>query len=228
MARLALLLTVAVATFAPAHALWPLPKNLQSGASALALSASFSIDLTVPDPPSDLQDAVARTAAQLAADKLGRLVVGRGASDAAAFASASALGSLTVALEPGAGVKSISDEAVAPLAARNEAYTLVVPADGSAATLTANSTLGLLRGLTTFSQLWYHYNGTVYTVEAPFDIDDAPAYVRELVVCGCMLELIVLLALPRIHAGHGQELVCSIPSALVHPMLTCANQLPDL
>ncbi|KAH7928429.1 glycoside hydrolase family 20 protein [Leucogyrophana mollusca] len=62
------------------------------------------------------------------------------------------------------------------LESRNEAYSLSVPSDGSAATLKANSTLGLFRGLTTFSQLWYEYDGAIYTPEAPIDISDWPVY----------------------------------------------------
>ena len=74
-------------------------------------------------------------------------------------------------------VRSISDEAKDALESRDEAYTLSVPADGSAATLKANSTLGLYRGLITFEQLWYDYENTTYSLEAPIQIDDAPAYV---------------------------------------------------
>ncbi|KAG5732634.1 hypothetical protein E4T56_gene16912, partial [Termitomyces sp. T112] len=38
------------------------------------------------------------------------------------------------------------------------------------------STLGLFRGLTTFGQLWYDLNGITYTLQAPFDIVDSPAF----------------------------------------------------
>lgn len=43
-------------------------------------------------------------------------------------------------------MQSISAEAVLSLEDRSESYSLAVPADGSEATLTADSTLGLLRG----------------------------------------------------------------------------------
>jgi hexosaminidase len=69
-------------------------------------------------------------------------------------------------------------EAVQPLAARSEGYSLHVPIDGSSAVLTANSTLGLFRGLTTFEQLWYDLEGVAYSYQAPVVIvDDYPAYV---------------------------------------------------
>jgi hexosaminidase len=60
---------------------------------------------------------------------------------------------------------------------RVEAYSLTVPEDGSAATLKASSTLGLLRGLTTFGQLWYEFDDVIYTLETPLQIEDSPAYV---------------------------------------------------
>lgn len=180
MARiLALFLAVAI-SLSSTSALWPLPKSLKTGSSALTLGSNFHINLSVKNAPADLQAAVLQTNQYLKTDNLGRLVVGRGSVDASAIKGAKKLSALTVSLDSGAKgpVRSISAEAVDPLESRDEAYTLTVPGDGSAATLTANSTLGLYRGLTTFGQLWYEYNGAVYTIEAPIDIEDAPAYVR--------------------------------------------------
>jgi hexosaminidase len=57
-----------------------------------------------------------------------------------------------------------------------EGYSLTVPGDGSAAGIKANSTLGLFRGLATFSQLFYYLNDVIYTVEAPISITDSPVY----------------------------------------------------
>jgi hexosaminidase len=138
----------------------------------------------VQGAPADLQDAVTRTEGYLKTDKLGRLVVGRGANDSSAIHGAKQLSSLTVSLTSTNGpVRSISEEAMDELESRDEAYSLTVPADGSAATLKANSTLGLFRGLTTFGQLWYEYSGTIYTLEAPIQISDAPAYVCCHTIC---------------------------------------------
>ncbi len=67
---------------------------------------------------------------------------------------------------------------MAELESRVDSYTLSVPANGRDATVTANSTLGLFRGLTTFSQLWYDWEGITYTPEAPLNIIDAPVYVQ--------------------------------------------------
>ncbi|KAK0464781.1 beta-hexosaminidase [Desarmillaria tabescens] len=170
--RLVLLLFAALRV----SALWPLPQSLSTGSTHLRLSPSFDIALSgIDSPPADLTDAISRTKQYLYNDKLQRLVVGRGANDAGVIASAASLERLTLVFQ-GREVASISKEAVAELGTRMESYTLAIPADGSDATVTANSTLGLFRGLTTFSQLWYDWEDRVYTPEAPVDIVDAPAY----------------------------------------------------
>jgi hexosaminidase len=74
-------------------------------------------------------------------------------------------------------VKGIAEETALPVEERDESYTLKIPSDGSEATLAANTTLGLLRGLTTFGQVWYQFEDSIYTVEAPFEVTDSPYYV---------------------------------------------------
>lgn len=157
--------------------LWPLPRTLSTGTSALKLAPNFDIRLTIQNAPPDLEAAVSRTKSHLKGDKLGRLVVGRGSSDSSAVQRAKTLPSLHVSLVQGAPVRSITEEARRDIDARSEEYALDIPADGSVATLSANSTLGLYRGLTTFEQLWYQFLGETYTVEAPILITDSPAYV---------------------------------------------------
>ena len=180
---LALAALVAAAT-SPAAALWPQPRSLDAGSSTLRLAPDFHIAVSGAAAPADLRAAVQRTAGYLATDKLERLVVGRGASDQPSFRAAKALAKLTVALDAGApAFASIASEAQKAPEDRDEAYALDVPADGSPATLTANSTLGLLRGLTTFGQLWYTYEGTTYTPTAPLKIEDSPVYVRPCLPC---------------------------------------------
>lgn len=171
--RLSLLL------FAASHvtALWPIPQSITTGSTQLQLSPSFDITVSgIKSPPSDLKDAISRTKHYLTNDKLQRLVEGRGASDAQAIKGASHLAKLNLVFQ-GKNASSISEEAVAELESRVDSYTLSVPANGRDATVTANSTLGLFRGLTTFSQLWYDWEGITYTPEAPLDIVDAPVYV---------------------------------------------------
>lgn len=158
-------------------ALWPIPTTLETGMTALNISPSFYFDVQVQCAPADLYEAVAQAKYYLENDKLGRLIVGRGSNDTTALASAKTLTSLTLSLISGTNAEPIASEAVKPLGTRREEYALTIPADGSAATLTANSTLGLYRGLTTFNQLFYHYGGVTYTILAPIIITDTPAYV---------------------------------------------------
>ncbi|KAJ7196128.1 N-acetylhexosaminidase, partial [Mycena pura] len=170
---------IAASTLIPsAFALWPLPTGLNVGTTPLRLSKNFDIKLNIANAPSDLEDAVSRAKGFLASDKLQALVIDRGASSASAISKAKSLPSLTVSLEatPKGGVQSISKEAIAPIESRVEGYTLTVPADGSGAVLKANSSLGLLHGLTTFGQLWFDLDGTTYSLTAPIVISDAPAF----------------------------------------------------
>ena len=154
-----------------------MPKSLTTGNTSLILSPDFKIKIQVMDAPSDLNDAVSRTTSYLKNDQLGRLVVGRGTNDIPLLHSAAQVRSLELSLTDNSQVRAIAAEAILPLAERHEEYILLVPEDGSPATLSANSTLGLLRGLTTFEQLWYSIGGSTYTLQAPISIHDAPAFV---------------------------------------------------
>ncbi|KAF8877161.1 glycoside hydrolase superfamily [Gymnopilus junonius] len=152
-----------------ASAIWPRPRQISTGHTALKLSPSFDIDTSsIKNAPQDLSDAVTCIIDHLRNDNLHAFVVNRSTSSAGVIKSANSLRSLTLMHVSSSPVESISDEAVG--------YTLTVPIDGSSATLQANSTLGLLRGLTTFEQLWYTLKGTVYYLDTPFHIVDSPAY----------------------------------------------------
>ncbi|KAF6755877.1 beta-hexosaminidase [Ephemerocybe angulata] len=176
-----------------ANALWPVPRNLEKGTSHLLLSPSFDIQVegvAFSDVPGDLQGAIGRTKTRLWEDRLGRLVPGRGQSDLQASAAPGSLSLLTLSIKPppgegkGAKVPSITSEVLKDVSARDESYSLHVPADGAPARISANSSLGLLRGLGTFEQLWYWAEkggeagtGVVYMHEAPVVVkDDRPAY----------------------------------------------------
>ena len=119
---------------------------------------------------------VDRTITQLRTDNMPRLVVGGGAVDAPKIAHAPSLRMLTLSLTSTSSL-SIAQNAQLPLASRVESYSLHIPSDGSTAKLSANTTLGLFRGLTTFTQIWYTHKGTIYTVSAPIFVTDKPAYV---------------------------------------------------
>src|ERR1700761_7517846 len=158
-----------VALIAPALALWPQPTTITNGNSTLLLSNSFSI-VPPSNAPSDLQQAITSTSSFLKNDKLGRLVVGRGSSDSSSFGRAKTLRRLVLSFsKPTAATKgsgggnagSIASEATKTMGTRDESYTLTVPADGSDATLSAATSLGLFRGLATFSQMWYTFGNTV-------------------------------------------------------------------
>lgn len=204
MTRLLSLLTLLFLSFQGTHALWPQPRNLQTGTSALRLApnTTFKITIDVSNAPADLLAAVQRTRDYLFTDNLARLVPSHGAEDLPAISHAKAIPGLTLLLKAqgdakgeGAGVVSreIALEARTYILDRQEGYVLNVPADGTEATLSAASTLGLFRGLNTFAQLWYTYDYgkealdldgkdrdgdgvVVYTLSAPVAIQDSPAY----------------------------------------------------
>ena len=96
--------------------------------------------------------------------------MGGGTSDGRAIQHAKSRTSLQHSLASGAHVQSITEsESRLEIGTRREEYVLNVPDDGPLATLSANSTLGILRGLTTFEQLFYEWSGDLYTLEAPVD-----------------------------------------------------------
>ncbi|KAJ7863518.1 beta-hexosaminidase [Mycena olivaceomarginata] len=178
-------LPLVLAVIPHALALWPIPRTLKTGTDFLVLSPQFTIAVNVADPPQDLLDAVSETKGFLNNDKLQVrarglchvLVVGRGSSDAVGVKTAKALPSLTLTLQSTHPVLPISAEAVKDIANRSEGYTLSIPSDGKPAVLSANSTLGLFRGLTTFAQFWYDLDGVTYTNVGPVSIlNDIPAY----------------------------------------------------
>jgi hexosaminidase len=162
-----------------AFSIWPAPRSATNGNSTLLLSSSFAISGPA-NAPQDLQDAISRTLGYLKADQLGRLIVGRGETDSPSFGSAKSLNSLVLSFTGAGSLQSISSEAIAEITTRNDAYSITIPSDGTAATLSANSSLGLFRGLTTFAQLWYTYENTVYALGAPLKIQDNPAFVSVL------------------------------------------------
>ncbi|KZO96762.1 glycoside hydrolase family 20 protein [Calocera viscosa TUFC12733] len=175
-----------------ALALWPNPRNVSFGTSSVILSPTFWIHWASTTPaPSDMTAAISRTMAQLYTDNLQRLVVGRANADLQALAYAAELPMLHLEIIGNSEIKSIMAEATCELGSRDESYTLSVPADGTAAMIQANTTLGLFRGLTTFSQLWYSTGGVastfpfysffpgasmIYSIEAPVTVMDTPAY----------------------------------------------------
>ncbi|KAL0064340.1 Glucosamine-6-phosphate isomerase (Glucosamine-6-phosphate deaminase) (GNPDA) (GlcN6P deaminase) [Marasmius tenuissimus] len=161
-----------------ASALWPIPRSLETGTTLLKLAEDFDFKLDIDSPPEDLTNAIARAKDLLENDKLQILVPDRGESNRGGLENAKSLSGLTLALADNAPtIRPIATEAIDELHARDESYSLIVPDDGSDATLQANSSLGLFRGLTTFGQLWYDLDGATYTTMAPVTVsNDSPAY----------------------------------------------------
>lgn len=167
-----------------AYGLWPQPREITTGTTPLRLAPDFSVSLAgTLNAPTDLLDAVKRTQDYLKADKLQILVPDRGASSKEAVSGAPTLCTLRLDYSGQGPIQPLSQDAIADIDSRVEGYTLVVPADGTEAVLTANSSLGFFRGLTTFGQMWYDLEGTAYTLQAPFNINDSPAYVSWTVQC---------------------------------------------
>ena len=174
--KAAALLTILV-SIPYSSCLWPIPRSLRTGSTPVVLAKDFQI-IAPTNAPADLDAAIVRSLSYIHNDKLQRLVVGRASADKSQVDRSKELPKLVLSLPRGVKATSIAEEATKPLNSRSEEYTLQVPADGSPATLSANSTLGLLRGLTTFEQLWYDLDGSAtYTMEAPISIVDAPAFV---------------------------------------------------
>lgn len=172
---------VLASTVPSSSALWPLPQNLNAGSTILKLSNDFDIQLVDSkgsswSAPDDLTAAVKQTSTYLKNDQLEALTPDYGASYSSGINKASSLKTLKVQLSQGGSTQSISQLAVQPLESRYEGYSINVPSDGSDATIVANTTLGLFRGLTTFSQLWFSLDGATYMTQAPLKADDAPAY----------------------------------------------------
>ena len=123
------------------NALWPLPRSIITGSTALLLSPTFDIEVNGPYPD-DLKCAVARTLEYIQNDKHERLVVGRGSVDSDTSGGIGYAEALRLLVVSSKDSETIATEARAPLGTRDEAYVLNIPSDGSPATLSANSTLG--------------------------------------------------------------------------------------
>ncbi len=158
-------------------ALWPIPRTMSPGDSPVKLSSKFDIHVRFANPPADLRAAISRTKSSLFAGQLERLVLGRGSADADLLKDARTLVSLELSLAAGSPVRSIAEETNQPIEAKSESYSLSIPESSASATISANSTLGLFRGLATFEQLWYDYQGIKYTLEGGAEINDGPAFV---------------------------------------------------
>ena len=121
------------------NALWPVPRNMITGTTALRLSDGLSITVSGFSVPSDLEEAIKRTKSLITNDSLSPLTIDRGASLTPFVKTAKLLRTLTLSLTSTSEiVNSITVEAQKPIDARDESYILVVPSDGSGSILKAN------------------------------------------------------------------------------------------
>ncbi|KAH9165511.1 N-acetylhexosaminidase [Lactarius sanguifluus] len=132
------------------------------------LCPSFAIHVAVPNAPKDHLDAADRTRFLIFSDRLGCLIARCGADNLPAVRRAKALSGLTFRLlgSTSGAPRPIATEAMTPLGTRSEAYSLVVPANGSAAVPSANSRLGFFRSFT----------GSVKHPGVPVAISCSPGY----------------------------------------------------
>ncbi|GAA5909082.1 beta-N-acetylhexosaminidase [Sporobolomyces salmoneus] len=189
-------LLLALTTAQTGNALWPKPQSFVNGTTPLRLAPTFDIwyspatGRSPQEPPQDLARAMKRALGQITKDKHRRLNVERGEDDRSGVEQSVALDRLEVVLIASKVTPaSISEEINKPYSELNEAYELSLPHDstsgGKIAILSANSTLGLARGLQIFTQLVYWLPGSqnegggegiLYIPNSPLHVLDEPAF----------------------------------------------------
>jgi len=151
-------LTLFASLGAASAAIWPNPSALTNGSSTIVVAPGEAFF--------DLGSASSCNTLAQAAARYQQLAFPHPSADE----SSAVLPSLAVAVED-------LDESH-PTLTTDESYSLNVPADGSAASLTAATVYGALRGLETFSQLVvFDFENRQYFIDgAPWQIDDAPRF----------------------------------------------------
>ncbi|TNY19585.1 beta-hexosaminidase [Rhodotorula diobovata] len=180
--------------FSVAAALWPKPQSLHQSVGFVRLADSFDLAFTADKGQQaaarDLEPAISRARRHLAADGLQRLTVDRGESQRDAVEAASVLCRLDLRLNSTEPYTTLASQLGRPYEHMDESYTLEVPDSGNsddplplAAKLSANTSLGLVRGLDTFAQLVYALpqlgaasESTRYIPHVPLRIVDRPAF----------------------------------------------------
>lgn len=145
----------------------PIPTQYTTGKDVICLAPDFSIQYEEPSAtkrfPKDLLEAIERAERRLWTNRHQYLSIKRGIehfeSKDGGVVCKHQLKTLTIVLEhEGDGeIKTIMHSSIRPAEERPELerYTLSVPLSSSA-TLKSHTALGILRGLTTFEQLFYH------------------------------------------------------------------------
>lgn len=201
--RWTLMGTVLLSAAPWAAAVWPQPTTVSNGSTVILLSSSFRIE--APDKaPRDILAAIDRCVQGLLATQHRYLSVRSGEEffepSESVHVAGQTLRILNLRYSGAVAHPSILEEAVKPVEQRDESYNLTVPVSG-VATLSAGTSLGLLRGLTTFEQLFYRrysprsticsrtpeqvplvvadpfgHAGNIYAPFGPYDIFDEPSF----------------------------------------------------
>lgn len=147
----------------PRLSVWPQPIHVRNGTAMILVSPNLQFKAITPDP--DLTAAFARYTNLIFSHAVP-------AGDAKRVHFPKAQPTLTTLYV------TVSNLTVPLQLNVDESYALNIPADGSAATLTANTVYGAYRGLETFSQLvHFDYDLQVYRLDfAPLIINDAPRF----------------------------------------------------
>ena len=140
---------------APAISFWPIPTSLAFGTGSVPVDPALSFTITPAN--ADLTAYAARISALVFTSTAG------GAAPAGAIKSV---------------VITVANPSTPLTIGVDESYTLNIPADGSAVTLTANTTFGAYWGLQTLSQaIRFSYDTQSYGVAGvPVVISDEPAF----------------------------------------------------
>ena len=145
---------------APPPLLWPMPRNLSLGNVSLVVSSALAF--TAVTPSAVLIAAFAR---------IEGLMFNHGDANGTAVAARLGAPLLTSIRVDVADVTVPLDLGV------DETYSLVIPADGSAAELVAATVWGALHGLQTLSQLvTYDFDAGAYWTSCPVSIADGPKF----------------------------------------------------
>src|ERR1700722_657978 len=98
---LAVLFLLFLAPNSQVNCLWPIPRQLHTGSTALQLSENFKFTVNIKNPPKDLSAAVQRFTYDLTNDKHQRLVVGRDAANRDIIRQAPAMSTVALFLQDG-------------------------------------------------------------------------------------------------------------------------------
>ncbi|KAI9747548.1 MAG: hypothetical protein M4579_007440 [Chaenotheca gracillima] len=162
-----------------ASAIWPIPATYTNGDSVLWISRDVKINYKAPGSygkSSAVQDAITRAHDIIFKENFvpWKFHLRNTDFEPAAKGSKKYISSIDISVKD-----ADSGSTYKPLAGQvSEAYTLSVTEAGKA-TITADTSIGALRALDTFTQLWYTHSQPgvgVYTNLAPVDIKDAPKF----------------------------------------------------